>query len=172
MLGTFLATVATGIPGFVTWLKYRDAARDKKNKEVEAQKSAILIEEEKKKLKFVDQDVYLNGQRAFAAFETKNEAQHKELERTFQYQHDDLGRIVRASAIESSNASVTVQRVADEIRDDQLNHAEKIRETLEVFKIGVRTSLEQVHEKVNSANIEVAKLEGRVVAVENDRRTA
>lgn len=72
---------------------------------------------------------------------------------------DELGRIVESGVHEIKDA-------AREQRDAQRANSLEIRETLMAFKMGIDTSLGDVHEKANTARLEVATLKGRVEAIE------
>jgi hypothetical protein len=72
------------------------------------------------------------------------------------------GKIVNAAAIEASNACQRIEATAEKIEDQLDANAKEQRETLLAFKMGVDTSLGQVHDKANEAITKVATLEGRV----------
>ena len=147
-IGTLLAGL---IPTFMWW--------NARQKEKQAQKEAIEIEAKKNAPQYVEKKELID-------FKLNNTLEHDSLKSDFRDRNDEMSSAVEASAHKASAAVDTLNQIAREISSNNDSHAKEVREMIGVLSMSVSTSLREVHEKANKAVTEVARLEGRIKAVE------
>lgn len=155
---TAAACLVAAAAAWISYLPYRDKKRD----EARAAEPKPLLISEFESYKFAHDQKHAQFEGKIIGIVNAAELRQQEKDLIFK---DIAGRAIDAMG--------TLPKIAADMRLSQENSSKELRETLEVNRIAIKTSMAYMHdtihdisEKVAASDVKVATFDGRLEAVE------